>query len=191
LQEKQVLLDKVDRALRAERPMGLETDVMSDIARVEGMATVTPLTLLLDNQVRNGRPGVRMYLRRGGLLRCGQSTGRLRMVADGRGSPDARRALPDRRDHVRGLMTPIPSSGLRLGSGMQQIAANRWLLTRIDPDEIYAHTKTPFWPRVIRLDPTSADRLRTRPRRPAPTRCRPRGTSATPCNGGRSRSPCW
>lgn len=154
MQEKQVLLDKVDRALRAERPMGLETDVMPDIARVDGTATGTPLTFLLDNQVRDGRPGVRMYCVV--AVCCGAGNrlvdfGWLPMGGDRR-MPDAR--CPTGEIHVRGLMTPIPSSGLRLGNGMQQIDANRWLLTRIDPDEIYAHTKTPFWPRVIRLDPT-------------------------------------
>lgn len=153
MQEKQALLAKVDRALHDSSVKPLETDVMDSIARVEGEADATGLTLLLDNQMREGRAGIRMYC----VVQVCCGAGR-RLVDFGwlpiggdRRIPDAR--CPTGPMQVRGLMTPIPSSGLRLGAPMQKLADGRWLMTRIDRDAIFKATGVSFWPRVIRLDP--------------------------------------
>lgn len=151
--EKQALLDKVDRALHGARVMPLETDVMGGIERVEGEGDATDLTLLLDNQMREGRPGVRMYC----VVQVCCGAGK-RLVDFGWLPIEGDRRIPDARCptgpmQVRGLMTPIPSSGLHLGDPMQRLADGRWLMTRIDREAIYKATGASFWPRVIRLDP--------------------------------------
>jgi cytochrome oxidase assembly protein ShyY1 len=55
--------------------------------------------------------------------------------------------------HVRGLRLPPPSSGLRMGDALQQVAPGRWLMTRVDPVAISRTLGVRVAPVVVRLDP--------------------------------------
>ena len=97
------------------------------------------------------------------------------------------------RIELRGLLAPPPSTGLRAGPALRRrreatLAADARRPRRASP----AHRlSAPLAPRVLRLDPDAAARLRARPRHCCPTRCRPNATAATRCNGSRSRWRCW
>jgi surfeit locus 1 family protein len=73
---------------------------------------------------------------------------------------DARRDLPAQTCprgpmQVRGLLARPPSSGLRMGSAMQEVGDGRWLATRIDAQSIAQawHLALPLPAEVLRLDP--------------------------------------
>lgn len=109
--------------------------------------------LLLDNQQRDGRAGVRAY----GVLAA--DAGPL-LVELGWLPWGARRDMPDvhapRGDiDVAGVLVAPPSTGLALGSGVQVLPGSRYLLTRLDPAALGAAIglSTPLAPRVLKLDP--------------------------------------
>ena len=115
MQEKQALLARVEHALSDPRPHALDGDV-AGIAWVAGEGRIDPRTLLLDNQVHDGRPGVRMYC----VIASGSATrlvdfGWLPLAGD-RKLPDA--TCPAGPMQVRGLPAPPPSSGIRMGEAM-------------------------------------------------------------------------
>lgn len=110
--------------------------------------------LLLDNQMRAGRAGVRVYR----LFAVeGEPTpllvdlGWLPLPAD-RTLPAI--GLPLGRVALRGLLAPPPSAGIALGSGIAKVE-DGWLLTRVDMAAIAAAADLPVAPasRVLRLDP--------------------------------------
>ncbi|MBB5209112.1 SURF1 family protein [Chiayiivirga flava] len=110
--------------------------------------------LLLDNQLRAGRAGVRAYrlaLVDGSATPLLVDLGWLPLPAD-RALPTIER--PAGRIEARGLLAPPPSAGIALGTGIAP-AADGWLLTRIDMHAIAAATglAVPPAPRVLRLDP--------------------------------------
>ena len=61
MQEKQALLANVERVLRNPAPVALDAPGTPGLAWVEGPATIDARTLLLDNQQRDGTPGVHVY----------------------------------------------------------------------------------------------------------------------------------
>lgn len=153
MQEKQALLANVDKALRSHVDFGLDSDVTGGIQWVSGDADVLPPTLLLDNQMREGRAGVRVYC----IVQPDAAAPR-RLVDFGwlavggdRSMPPAR--CPTQRMHVRGLSVPLPSSGLKLGAAMQDLGDGRWLMTRVDPEAIYQATQIGTSSHVVKLDP--------------------------------------
>lgn len=109
--------------------------------------------LLLDNQQRNGRSGVRVY-------RIFQpDDGDLLLVdlgwlplAGARALPEV--ARPEGRMALRGLLAPPPSAGLAVGPALAPVPQG-WLMTRVDVEAIAAATglSVPLAPRVLRLDP--------------------------------------
>lgn len=110
--------------------------------------------LLLDNQMRAGRAGVRVYRLfavEGDATPLLVDLGWLPLPAD-RSLPPI--GLPLGRIALRGLLAPPPSAGLALGSGIAKVE-DGWLLTRIDMDAIAAAVDLPTAPasRVLRLDP--------------------------------------
>ena len=109
--------------------------------------------LLLDNQQRNGRAGVRAY----------------RVFVPEQGAPllvdlgwlalDGQRRFPsiprpEGTMELRGLLAPPPSTGIALGPALGK-EGEGWLLTRVDTDAISAGIglSVPLAPRVLRLDP--------------------------------------
>jgi surfeit locus 1 family protein len=152
MHEKQALLAQVDRVMRNRQPVALDGPLPAELAWIEGDATLDPRTLLLDNQLREGRPGVHVYclaLTHGGarLLDLGWTPMRLdRTVPDDIVCP----AGPL---HVRGLLLAPPSSGVRMGPAMQQVAPSRWLMTRVDAEAISKALGVSIPARVVRLDP--------------------------------------
>lgn len=162
--EKRAMLDAVQHVLgeRRARPLA----IAADPARARGYDWVegeggfaARKPLLLDNQLREGRPGVRVYRvfhpHDGGELLV--DMGWLPLAGD--------RALPsqdalvggheDRRLVIRGLLMPPPSTGLALGAAMSD-AGHAWLMARVDLAAIDAAIGTrglTLAPRVLRLDP--------------------------------------
>ena len=124
------------------------------IARVEGRVEFldTP-RLLLDNQRRGPRVGMRLYC---AVL---PASGPPLLVDMGWLPVGADRALPvaacPRGEHrLGGLLVPPPSVGLRLGPGLVAQDAD-WLATRIEPADVSAawSLQVALAPRVLRLDP--------------------------------------
>jgi cytochrome oxidase assembly protein ShyY1 len=112
--------------------------------------------VLLDNQARGGQQGIRVY-------RVFQPDGARHALLVELGW----RSLPSRRDipvepappavtQVRGLLSPPPAAGIRLGgSAIQRQPDGSLLLVRLDPDSVAAalHLGNGLAPRVLRLDP--------------------------------------
>lgn len=155
--EKTAMLDAAARVLdrRDAVPLSQATDRARargyDWAAGRGRFADGP-ALLLDNQQRGGRAGVRTY----------------RVFLPEAGTPLlvdlGWRALPGDRTlpatpriagtlELRGLLAPPPSAGLALGPALQGDAL---LLSRVDLAAITARTGTPLAPRVLRLDPALA-----------------------------------
>lgn len=162
---KQAMLTQAQAVLSERRARPLSAAV--DAKRIRdydwaagrgGFAARAPL--LLDNQLRNGRAGVRVYRMfhpdEGGELLV--DLGWLPLAGD-RALPSAS-SLSDpyrgRRVQLRGLLAPPPSTGLVLGAAMSESPAG-WLMTRIDLDAIERAVGTPglaLAPRVLKLDPS-------------------------------------
>jgi cytochrome oxidase assembly protein ShyY1 len=147
-------------------PLAAETDARAaaadgiDYAWSAGSGDFLPLpAVLLDNQSRGGRPGVRVY-------RVFQPNGAKRAVLLELGW----RALPPDRKlpaepplpgswRVQGLLAPPPAAGLNLGGDAIQRQPDGTLLsTRLEPDRVAAALGLPngIAPRVLRLDPALA-----------------------------------
>lgn len=164
MQQKRAMLADAARVLARREPQPLA--IASDPARARGydwaagsgaFAAADPL--LLDNQLREGRPGVRVYRlfhpASGGALLV--DLGWLPVAGD-RVLP-AREVLravaPGQPLEVRGLLVPPPSSGLAMGGAIAR-RQDAWLLTRIDAGAIERAAgarASPLAPRVLRLDP--------------------------------------
>lgn len=156
--EKQAMLDAAAAVLHERTPRPLS--IAADPARLRaydwasGLGSFDPRgALLLDNQQRNGRAGVRVYRifrpRSGDALLV--DLGWLPLAGD-RKLPTIE--LPRGEFALAGLLTAPPSSGLALGAGIGRDGEG-WLLTRVDPAAIAAATglAAPLAPRVLRLDP--------------------------------------
>lgn len=161
---KQAMLTQVQAVLaeRSARPLSVAADANRSrdydwAAGSGGFAARAPL--LLDNQLRNGRAGVRVYRMfypdEGGELLV--DLGWLPVAGD--------RTLPSAatlsgpymgsRIQMRGLLAPPPSTGLVLGAAMSG-SRDGWLMTRIDLDAIERAIGNPalaLAPRVLKLDP--------------------------------------
>lgn len=160
MHEKQVKLDAAAQALDHAQPQPLL--LASDPKRAEaydwatGRGSIADATVWLDNQMRGGRPGVRMYC----VLLPDDGVQAL-LVDAGWWPLDARRELPvfgcprGSDVAVRGLLAPPPASGLARGDALADAGPRRWLATRMDPAVIarVLALSTGIAPRVLRLDP--------------------------------------
>lgn len=156
--EKQAMLDAAAKVM--ERRTTAALAVAGDPARArdydwaQGRGSFDARdALLLDNQMREGRAGVRAY----------------RIFVPGQGAPllvdlgwlplSGQRVLPqvprpDGAMELRGLLAPPPSTGLALGPALGR-QGEAWLMTRVDLAAIAHETglSVPLAPRVLRLDP--------------------------------------
>lgn len=133
---------------------------------VEGSGAFADIDpVLLDEQIRNGRVGVRVY-RVFVMENADRSVGGHLLVDVGWVPWPPDRSLPNlpfpetARMEIRGLLAPPPPYGIPLGSGIAH-KDHAFLATRIDlgdmaPDILnWAPNATPpLAPRVLRLDPT-------------------------------------
>lgn len=156
--EKAAMLEAAAQVLDARRPVPLSQAHDPTRARTYDWAAGTGTfdardALLLDNQQRGGRAGVRTY-------RIFVPDAGLPLLVDlGWRALPGDRALPatpriEGAVALRGLLAPPPSSGLALGPSMQR-QGQAWLLSRVDLADIAARTglSVPLAPRVLRLDP--------------------------------------
>ncbi|WP_460831817.1 SURF1 family protein [Lysobacter humi (ex Lee et al. 2017)] len=156
--EKQRRLDDVAAVLEARvpRPLAVAGDPRRSGAYdwAAGRGRFVPgSVLLLDNQQRAGRVGVRAY----GLFRPDAGApllvdlGWLPLPGDRR-LPAV--ALPDGDVEVRGLLAPPPSPGLDVGDALTR-RDGAWLMLRVDPAAVAAALRLDAAPaaRVLRLDP--------------------------------------
>lgn len=156
--EKQAMLDEAARVLAQRVPTALATAAdparAGTVAWAEGPGRFDARgPLWLDNQLREGRAGVRAY----------------RIFVPEQGAPllvelgwlplPGNRELPaiERPEGVvtvRGLLAPPPSPGLAIGPALAP-HGDGWLLARVDVAEIARATglSVPLAPRVLRLDP--------------------------------------
>lgn len=160
MHEKQAKLDAAAQALDRSHPQPLL--LASDARRgaaydwSTGSGAILDATVWLDNQMRAGRAGVRMYcvlLPDDGVQAVLVDAGWWPLAPD--------RTLPvfgcprGRAVAVRGLLAPAPSSGLEHGDALAPAGPRRWLATRLAPPAIARELKlsTGIAPRVLRLDP--------------------------------------
>lgn len=151
-------------ALLAQLPPGREAAIsLAEAAAapdglhwVAGQLQFLPATVLLDNQLREGRAGIKVYqpARAAGGTTVLVDLGWLPLPAD--------RSLPaintlQGTQAVQGLWAPAPASGIALGPALTATPQPQtWLATRIDLPAIAAQLKLgngALAPKVLRLDP--------------------------------------
>jgi surfeit locus 1 family protein len=138
MREKQATLDAVTAILAARKPVSLLQ--ATDPARASehdwaagGGDFADSEPLLLDNQMRHGHPGVRVY-RQFHPDDASQSVLLIDLgwvpLAGDRALPALQFAEP-RHVQVSGLLSPPPSTGVAMGTGIER-REHAWLLTRMD-----------------------------------------------------------
>lgn len=171
--EKQAMLDAATQELRHRRAKPL--DVAADPGRARahdwsaGRGTFEEGgAWLLDNQLREGRAGVRVYrvlhphrpLPSPGAAQPATRAPVPLLVDLGWVPLPGDRSLPDLRPappgvvEVRGLLAPPPSSGIAMGPAFRDEQGHR-LMTRVDTARMGERLglAVPLAPRVLRLDP--------------------------------------
>jgi cytochrome oxidase assembly protein ShyY1 len=155
--EKERLLADVAHVLdvRRAQPLARAADVSRAHAYdwAEGCGRFLAIApLMLDNQQRDGRVGVRAY----GVF---QPDAGAPLLVDmgwlpfGTARALPRVALPEGAVDVRGLLAPPPSAGLRMGAPMAR-QGDAWLVVRLEPAGVAREFRLPaLAPRVLRLDP--------------------------------------
>ncbi|MDH5824567.1 SURF1 family protein [Luteimonas sp. RD2P54] len=160
-EQKQRRLDEAALTLQRREPQPLAAAADQAAARALGWAAGTGRYLdlpavLLDNQQRGGRPGVRVHRafspEPGGVPLL-VDLGWLPLPADRRMPP---LPPPPAARHVAGLLAPPPSAGLARAA-LQPQADGTLLATALEPKSVAAALGLPaLAPRVLRLDPELA-----------------------------------
>lgn len=157
-QEKQLMLDQVAATIAAKAPVPLA--VAADPARTRGYDWsagpghfAEAPAVLLDNQQRNGRAGVRVY--RAFVPDAGTGAVLVELgwlpLPPERTLPEVPRLAGPR--EVAGLLAPPPSHGIG-PSGFEQQANGSLLAIGLDPAALAAPLGLPrLAPRVLKLDP--------------------------------------
>ena len=160
MHEKEAMLAAAATALAHAEPQPLllasDPGRIAAYDRAAGMGRIANATVWLDNQMRGGRSGVRMY------CVVFPDDGVQPVLVDAGWWPlDGRRTLPvfgcpaGDAQKVRGLLAPPPSPGIATGEPMAANGDARWLAARLDLPAIADALKlsTGLAPRVLRLDP--------------------------------------
>ncbi len=149
---KQLLLDGIDRAVAAPLQPLAELDLESGQARFHAASVrgefLADRQVLLDNQTRDGKPGVRIYV----PMRPANES-RALLVDRGwlpwpdRSQPPPSAAVPAGWQYLEGMLLDPPGAGLQLGAP----AAAEWplLVTRIDLDQIERRLGVPLLDLVL------------------------------------------
>lgn len=158
--EKDAMLAEQARTIQAREAIPLAEAVRHpdrlDWAAGEGRFTGHP-PVFLDNQLRDGRPGVRVYrvfeIQGEAPAHVLVELGWLPLPAD-RSLP----ALPDlapEGQQIRGLLMPPPSAGFAMGESLQAQPDGSLLAMRVVPAEVARALTLPegLAERVLRLDP--------------------------------------
>ncbi|MBT2768407.1 SURF1 family protein [Stenotrophomonas sp. ISL-67] len=156
MHEKQALLDQQLPARAQTLGLADAQAAPPQLRWVEDHGSFLPGTLLLDNQTREGRAGIKVYqpFRSDGGAVVLVDLGWLPMPAD--------RTLPtitprDGAARIAGLLAPPPATGIALGLALAPAPQpGVWLANRMPPGEVAATLSLP--PRslrsaVLRLDP--------------------------------------
>lgn len=151
---KQAMLDAQGPAAAQALPLAQALAAPGALHGVADHGRFLPGVVLLDNQTRHGRAGVKIY-------RPFQSDGGSVLLVD-----LGWRALPPDRTlpqlpappspvAVRGLLAPPPAAGLALGPALSPTGeAGRWLASRLPADGLARALRLAALPdRVLRLDP--------------------------------------
>jgi len=151
---KQALLQAQAAAESAPaRPLAGALASRGTVQRVVDHGRFLPGLVLLDNQMRHGRAGVKLY------RPFRSDEGAVLLVDLGWRALPADRTLPDvpmppSPVVVRGLLAPPPAPGLALGPASTPAGPQRWLASRLQPDALAPLLGLPTLPpRVLRLDP--------------------------------------
>ena len=154
MQHKQALLQA--QAVAAAQPPTTLSRALAAAGPVHGIldhGRFLSGLVLLDNQMRQGRAGVKLY-------RPFRSDDGVVLLVDLGWRPlPADRALPDVAPPpspvaVRGLLAPAPAPGLALGPVTTPAGPQRWLASRLQADALAPLLGLPGLPaRVLRLDP--------------------------------------
>lgn len=154
MHEKEALLVQASQVRAHPRTLDEALARPDTLQWVSGEVELQPQQILLDNQLRDGRAGVRVY------QPARSAAGHWVLVELGWWPLPPDRQLPvlapiTGRQSVRGLLAPPPSAGLRLGPAMSPTAQpSTWLATRIEPAAIATATgRRDISSQVLRLDP--------------------------------------
>lgn len=157
-EQKQAWLTQVESARmaspRALEPAALDASLKGLPVRVQGEIELRPSPrLLLDNQQREGRVGLREYV----LARASGSEGSWMLTDLGWLPLAADRRLPELdalpvQLAARGLLTDLPGQGLRLAPN-PVAEGDAVLLNYLDTGELSEQTGLEILPRLLRLDP--------------------------------------
>ncbi|PPU72774.1 hypothetical protein XcuCFBP2542_16905 [Xanthomonas cucurbitae] len=155
MHSKQALLERAAHV--REQPLTLVQALASPqmLSWVSGRVRFVPQQVLLDNQLHDGRAGVRVY-----QLATVEGASAALLVDLGWLPLPANRQLPtlatlDGVRAVQGLLGAPPSAGLAIGPALAPTAtSSTWLATRLDPEAVRgALGRRDISSQVLRLDP--------------------------------------
>ncbi|KUP00110.1 hypothetical protein AR276_01720 [Stenotrophomonas maltophilia] len=151
---KQAMLDAQGPAVAQALPLSQALAAPGALHGVADHGRFLPGVVLLDNQIRHGRAGVKIY------RPFRSDDGSVLLVDLGWRALPPDRTLPEVPSPpspvaVRGLLAPPPSAGLLLGPAFSATGeAGRWLASRLPDDGLARALGLQALPdRVLRLDP--------------------------------------
>lgn len=154
-EEKRVQLAQVEQALRNPTPLSLMNPTFEPFERVQGEGRFeSKPVILLDNQQRDGKVGVRAY----GVFVPDELPQKRLLVDLGWLPMDGARnwpttQVPQGRVTLRGLRVDPPSGGIAR-KGVVEKRGDQWLVVNLQPEMVAKELGVPVWPQVVRLDPS-------------------------------------
>jgi cytochrome oxidase assembly protein ShyY1 len=155
MHSKQALLDRAAHVRDTTLSLAQALATPHDLAWVRGRVRFLPHLVLLDNQLHDGRAGVRVY-----QLAAPEGVSASMLVDLGWLPLPADRTLPSivaltGMQTVQGLLSAPPSAGLAIGPAVAPGAAPQtWLATRLDAEALRRMLgRRDISSQVLRLDP--------------------------------------